>query len=651
MSRAKHSDSPHAVQLFPFVAVLLCTMGSLLVLLVSVARSSKDRAAVEAVAAQAEARAAAAAAQAAEEQQDGQAAREELEKIAKYQAEIDSVRADAAKQLRQDQLRLSHLEDHMRRLREQLESLQLAATELNALEGEHVQDRNQAESEIARLEHLIAESLNEIEQLRAEVKARAKSFAIVPFQGQHGTFRRPIYIECGPQEIVIQPEGVIFTIDDFQPPIGPGNPLVAALRAAREHFVASSLETGKAAEPYPLIIVRPDGIEAYYYVREAIQSWDSEFGYELVEKDWDLKFSAADPQLAVKEQAAADLARNRLRALAAAAPQAFAAYRPGAGAGGGGGGSRRGGFASGFGNGAGAPRGPGDADEEDLEYEVAELPAGGPRLASRPGGPAVAVIAGGGTGQSIGTTSGSAGPGSTPSSSDTSGNSSDPNGLSDDRYATKPAGQGGAKSSGDAKEGDPKLSGGGPRPLGAKPQSLENVERRPDGAPTPGEYSAGDDAEAELDELARAAAGEEPKLGEYHKQRKTRGKNWAIASGRPGTIPIRRSIQIVVRRDAVAILPEASPSKEASSLGKEFKFANAPDEAYEGLISAVEKRIQNWGIAGEGLYWRPVVELKVSPQCEAQLDELMRYLKFSGVEIQNEAVAQHVEGGTAGASR
>src|SRR3990172_1208610 len=98
MSRARHQDTQNAVQLFPFVAVLLCTMGSLLVLLVGVARSSKERALEEAVAMQAAARVAAVARQ--EESKDSiAAAQRELEQIAKYKAELAAVHNKAADQL------------------------------------------------------------------------------------------------------------------------------------------------------------------------------------------------------------------------------------------------------------------------------------------------------------------------------------------------------------------------------------------------------------------------------------------------------------------------------------------------------------------------------------------------------------------------
>src|SRR5690606_16954545 len=79
-----------------------------------------------------------------------------------------------------------------------------------------------------------------------------------------------------------------------------------------------------AGEPYPLLLIRPDGIGAYYVARESLTSWGSEFGYELVDQDWNLEYPAPDPQLMAVITAAAEDARQRQRMLAAAAPKAFA---------------------------------------------------------------------------------------------------------------------------------------------------------------------------------------------------------------------------------------------------------------------------------------------------------------------------------------
>ena len=76
-------------------------------------------------------------------------------------------------------------------------------------------------------------------------------------------------------------------------------------------------------EPYPLIVVRPSGAAIYGIAQRAIHSSDFQFGYELVEEDWELKYPAADPQLALVEQRAIEQARIRQYALAAAAPRAY----------------------------------------------------------------------------------------------------------------------------------------------------------------------------------------------------------------------------------------------------------------------------------------------------------------------------------------
>jgi hypothetical protein len=79
---------------------------------------------------------------------------------------------------------------------------------------------------------------------------------------------------------------------------------------------------GRDTEPYPLLVVRPQGLMMYDRARQAIESADFDFGFELVEEHWELKYPVADPQLAVIEQKAIDQARIRQRALAAAAPRA-----------------------------------------------------------------------------------------------------------------------------------------------------------------------------------------------------------------------------------------------------------------------------------------------------------------------------------------
>ncbi|MGI9470114.1 MAG: hypothetical protein ACR2NZ_01190, partial [Rubripirellula sp.] len=68
----------------------------------------------------------------------------------------------------------------------------------------------------------------------------------------------------------------------------------AALRVIRLHTMR---EYGDPAPPYPLLIVRPDGIDTYGAARRAMKDWDDQFGYELVPDYVDLAFTKPDPRL------------------------------------------------------------------------------------------------------------------------------------------------------------------------------------------------------------------------------------------------------------------------------------------------------------------------------------------------------------------
>ncbi len=75
-----------------------------------------------------------------------------------------------------------------------------------------------------------------LKKARAAAANRKPVYAVVPFEGIYQTSRRPIYIECRGDSIILQPEGIEFKPSDFLGPGGPGNPLASALRAAQEYW-------------------------------------------------------------------------------------------------------------------------------------------------------------------------------------------------------------------------------------------------------------------------------------------------------------------------------------------------------------------------------------------------------------------------------
>ena len=131
-------------------------------------------------------------------------------------------------------------------------------------------------------------------------KPRPRSYAIVPYEGPNQT-ASPADLPGMPRRrrVVLQPENIVFSEADFDGPMGPGNPLAAALRAAREYLLAQGgFDPRAAASRIRCCWSGPAASSPYYAARAAMKSWGSEFGYELIGDDWKLHFPPPDPRLA-----------------------------------------------------------------------------------------------------------------------------------------------------------------------------------------------------------------------------------------------------------------------------------------------------------------------------------------------------------------
>lgn len=287
-----------AISLFPFLAVLLCTMGALLVLLVLFGYSAKQQDQ-----------------QVADEQAREQAA--ELRLVAdnlQWRLEqLAAMRQKTGADLEALRLQLAGIEEHSRNLADELKELQQIDARLAADADSVLPD----EDELARLEDELKSARESLDEARRERDSRPPAYAVVPYEGKSGTHRRPLFIECSLDGVFLQPEGIRLNPDDFEGPSGPGNPLASALRAAREYLARQAIrEDDPALRPYPLLLVRPSGVMAYYAAREAIASWGSDFGYQLIDEDWTIAFPERDLALKDVEMQAINEARERLAWLA-----------------------------------------------------------------------------------------------------------------------------------------------------------------------------------------------------------------------------------------------------------------------------------------------------------------------------------------------
>ncbi|HEV7221470.1 MAG TPA: hypothetical protein VGN42_02145, partial [Pirellulales bacterium] len=304
--RGQPQSGAAGVSLFPFLAVLLCTMGALIVVLVVIARQARLQLAEgDAVGAPSP-------------------VREELEaQQADLQWRIEVLgesRSRTREQLEGQRAELSHLEDHARRLQSQLEELDGARRQFDQMAAGGELEGDRLKREIDDIEKKISDKQKELDKAIKKAGSGGDSYAVVAYHGPNETRRRPIYIECRREGVIFQPEGLVLTERDFEGNLGPSSPMSCALRAAREYLARNQLP-GEEGTPYPLLLVRPDGIAAYEAAHVTLVESGSEFGYELVGQDWPLEFPPTDPRLTLAMRRAIGEGRLRQAYLARAAPQ------------------------------------------------------------------------------------------------------------------------------------------------------------------------------------------------------------------------------------------------------------------------------------------------------------------------------------------
>jgi hypothetical protein len=659
MSRVRPSDGP-TISLFPFLAVLLCTMGALLVLLVLFSRSAQHGGAAEAEADIAELELA-------------------KENLAWRLEQLKGVRDRTADDLAKARLQLAGTEEHTRELTDELERLEKLHAELAAGAGS-----KQADADLAALEAKLKSARESLDKTRAEMATKPAAYAVVPYVGSNGTHRRPLYIECCIDGVFLQPEGIRLNPSDFEGPPGPGNPLASALRAAREHIAKTTPSNGDpAAQPYPLLLVRPSGVMAYYVAREAIQSWGSDFGYQLVDEDWTLQFPPRDPTLAEVEKRAIEESRRRLEWLAQVRPARPARpvqqYRAATTRGGvveeggpsvlgdtsrfnwtsqqaeAGAGNGTGGFGGGAPAGTGTAAGGvpvgrgrplaagGEAGDEGGDGQAAgdvilggggngSLAAGG----SGAGGAGMAGRAGGADGPP-GSGAGPGGPAAAGGDRQAGGERN----AGGDRYAgasrfaggrgaaagdaaggtaTEGAASGGAAAGGTAAAAS---SGNGSAADGSATASAAGGggQGMSGGPAMPGLMQSGGAAGASGASGASASAS----------MAQARGKNWASLATQDRPIPLTRPIRLECALDEFRLLDDAGRRVQVK-----IPVGGDTAEAIDPLVQAIHKRVAGWGIAGERMYWKPQLVLSATPDGQSRRDDLERLLADSGIDTRSD---------------
>ena len=587
MTRRLETNDSHKGTLFTFLDVLICTMGLLILLLVAIARQVSLQRAEEA------------------------AAKPKVPEH-RYEAELTQLRIDALRtnretadaELAKHRAILQQIELRYRQLQEQLDELAAARDNLQRLAAGEPSSPHRAE--LSRLQGRIAQLKEKLAEAKAKGAGSKPSFAIVPYRGPNGTGRRPIYIECRADKIVLQPEGIELTEDDFSGSLGPGNPLASALRAAVEHMNrqrnSATLDPGEA---YPLLLIRPDGINAYYAARAALTSWGADFGYEFVEADWKLDYGRADLQLAKVQRDAVEDARQRNLQLAS-------------------------GFGSGYG---GKPfRG---------KYRTGSsgrLMPGETAVAERP--TFRVNPAGGGLVQE----GGSRGSRPTFGTPQRAHEHRGPFENSQATAAAKPAGSAAQTAASGNKDARSIIAS--PQP----PQAQHGTAAagQPGAPAAAANGSAAGTAAGSSTDAAIASDQKSPTIlpqqiyGQHARQQSAssgsgevesladkRGADWGLPNAARGSFPITRPIRIQCEANRILLLADAP----GGAISKEVPLAARTADSVDALVAAIWEHIDGWGIAGKGLYWRPVLHAEATGEGSQRLADLKILLASSGLTI------------------
>ena len=562
-SRRSRAATTNQVSLFPFLAVLICTMGVLIVLLVLVAKQADLKAA--------DTRQATTAAQ-----------EEQLHELrisvedAEYRAEeLLDFRPMVVEEIQRNKNLRSHLEQHQRELRDELTRLENL---WQALENEDAKPTTELIAQVNEIQNELSTLRDKLTRAREETSKRRARTAVVAYDGRNGTLRRPIYIECKPDGIHLQPYGIKLTQSDFVEPILPGNPLDAAILAIREHW--RKLDPGETqGAPYPLILVRPGGSGGYAMARQAMKSWDSEFGHQVIPDSMELDFPPVDMQFSAElDLVIADALEKQKRLNSPVSRLA------GSSSGQAGDSLRWSGGRSSGGNGQNRPYA---AAENRNPSDIAQVPET-LRATGRRGG----FVSDGRNSSSL------------RSLRNTQSGSRDPSsGRSQTPARTVSSGTANGRTS------DVRPSSGG----------KDTGEQGGQGS---GQQNRGSDT-------GIAAPSQATGQSSSSNPASPKGENWALPTRTPGAVAYRRPIKVSCFENRLII--HGSQAERRGDVVLDYQ--SSIQSVLDPMIEAVWTRIDSWGVAGFNSYWQPELQITVYPGGNLAYAQLEKLLENSGLGV------------------
>lgn len=164
---------------------------------------------------------------------------------------------------------------------------------LDQLQANHHVMPEQTDTEMKQLQGLLLSKTQELNRQKKIASDLIGKLEIVTYDGPTGIRRKPIFIECLADKIVFQPEQVEISYRKLKAFSPDHHPLALAVRALANY---RNIKTNSHQPPYVLLVVRPQGVNEFYFSRRILGIQNITFGYELVEQGQKLYFSEHDPQ-------------------------------------------------------------------------------------------------------------------------------------------------------------------------------------------------------------------------------------------------------------------------------------------------------------------------------------------------------------------
>ena len=288
------------VSTFPFLAVLLCTMGSLILLLLVMDKKAK-KAALEKAYQNAWNQSKALQAKADADEKNTEADKKAWIKL-KSEQHNDLLKKESALEQEITLLKneLALIEKGNQKSNINISSEDLTKKEL-ALSSEKSKlyslvkkleiEKTTADKNLKETKDLTEKIVSMeliLKELKASIDKSKFAYSIVPYFGKNGLNRKPLYIECNENGILLFPDKTLIPLNDES-----DNLKIELLNRTSQlrEFLLQTLGP-KDSTPYLMILVRPGGITNYWKLQSVIKPMDIDFGYELVDKIWVLDIPA-----------------------------------------------------------------------------------------------------------------------------------------------------------------------------------------------------------------------------------------------------------------------------------------------------------------------------------------------------------------------